>query len=109
MPTPLERAARAYALLVGLAAVAILACAALWTPEQLAQGAPLAALGLAPRACPGCVCCGLSRAFSAALHLEPERALAFHRGVLVALPVCALAALAGPWTFVRGLARRRGA
>lgn len=109
MTVPLQRAARAYALLLGLGALAILAVAALWTPEELARGLPLARLGFAPAPCAGCFACGLSRAFSAALHLEPARALAFHPGVLLALPACVGMAVAGPWIFARGLERRTGA
>ncbi len=90
-----------HALQIVLIALAPLAAAALWASfhysvEAMAQGAPWQAVGLEPVPCPGCLLCGLSRAFTAASHGELTRALAFNPLVALAYPTFWATALAGP-------------
>lgn len=82
-------------------AIAPLAAAALWASfhysvDAMAEGAPWRAVGLEPVPCPGCLLCGLSRAFTATSHGELARALAFNPLVAVLYPVFWATALAGP-------------
>ena len=91
----------------GLAALAALTASWVWSPAEMAAGAPLALAGIPQRVCPGCPLCGMSRAFAAFSRLELDQALAFNRGVLFAYPAAALLAVAGPMAFVAELFQRR--
>jgi uncharacterized protein DUF2752 len=108
------RAARAWILgLLGLASALALTLSLVYAPEAMAAGAPARLLepwvALQPHPCPGCPLCGMSRAFSAASHLELARAVHFNRGVLLAYPVALATAVAGPWILVRHLLSGRAA
>lgn len=67
-------------------AFAALVASRVWNVEAMADGAPVRALGLTPQPCPGCVLCGMSRAFTAASHGDFGRALEFNPLVLFAYP-----------------------
>lgn len=92
-------------------ALAALAASRLWNVEAMADGAPVRALGLTPHPCPGCVLCGMSRAFTAASHGELARALEFNPLVVLAYPaawalVAAAAFIALRFTHRRWIAAR---
>ena len=59
--------------LFGLAAALALALSFLYTPEAMASGAPLAAVGLEATGCPGCPLCGLSRACAGTRECSRQR------------------------------------
>lgn len=81
--------------LLAVGALALLAVSFAYTPEQIAQGGPLAGLRLAP--CPGCVLCGMSRAFCAASHLRLDEAFQFNPLVALIYPLVWGLAVGGPW------------
>src|SRR5688572_9139031 len=87
-------------------ALAALAASRLWSVEAMADGAPVRLLGLTPQPCPGCVLCGMSRAFTAASHGDLARALEFNPLVVLAYPA-AWALVAAAAFFVLRFARRR--
>ena len=89
--------------LAAAAALAALIVSAVWTPEALAAGEPLRALGITLPACPGCWLCGMSRAFAAFTHAGIAEAVAFNGAVVWAYPLAWLAVIAAPL-----LAWRRG-
>lgn len=95
--------------ILGLVALACLVVSFWWTPEAMAAGVPLQALGVEAQACPGCPLCGMSRAFSAASHLRIDEAIGFNRAILVAYPAAALVAVAAPIALARELLARRRA
>lgn len=102
------------ALQLVLVALAPLAAAALvasfvFSVEAMAAGAPWRLVGLEPVPCPGCLLCGLSRAFTAASHGELVRALAFNPLVALAYPAFWATALAGPLFALRFLRPRERA
>ncbi len=87
-------------------ALAALAASRVWSVEAMADGAPMRLLGFEPQPCPGCLLCGMSRAFTAASHGELARALEFNPLVVFAYPAaCALVAAAA--LIVVRFARRR--
>jgi len=90
----------------GFLAILALVISACFTPEALAAGAPARMLGLEPYHCPGCPLCGMSRAFSSVSHAQWGRALEFNAGVLLAYPLAALLAVAGPFQLARELLRK---
>jgi hypothetical protein len=59
-------------------------------PEAIARQEHLAFLGVHFAPCPGCVMCGMSRAFSAFAHGDLSRAVAFNPGVVVFFPLFCL-------------------
>mgnify|MGYP002777813209 len=79
-------ALRIVALALAPLALAALAASRLWSVEAMGGGAPARLLGLTPQPCPGCVLCGMSRAFTAVSHGEFARALAFNPLVVLAYP-----------------------
>lgn len=80
---------------LGVGALALLAVSFAYTPETIVDGGPLASLRVAP--CPGCVLCGMSRAFCAASHLRLDEAFAFNPLVAVIYPLVWALAIGGPW------------
>ena len=80
--------------ILAVGAIALLAVSLAYTPEQIAAGGPLASLRLAP--CPGCVLCGMSRAFCAASHLRLDEAFQFNPLVALIYPLVWGLALGGP-------------
>ena len=92
--------------ILGVLAVSVLALSAVFSPEAMADGAPMRLLGLAPYHCPGCPLCGMSRAFSCASHAQFTRAIAFNSGVLLAYPAAAALAVLGPLVWVNDLWKR---
>ncbi len=86
-------------------AIAILITSFAFTPEEMANGGPLALVGVVPAKCPGCILCGMSRAFCAASHLHAARALAFNPLVSLLYPLTWAVALGGPISFVARHAR----
>src|SRR5688500_20129230 len=82
--------------IVGVLTLAALAVSVAFPPDSVARGAPAKMLGLTPRTCAGCPLCGMSRAFSAASHLQPAVAFDFNRGVVLAYPLAPLPAIGGP-------------
>jgi hypothetical protein len=103
LPADARRAVAICLGICGCAALAALVASCVWSPAELAAGAPLELVGVPRRACPGCPLCGMSRAFAALSRLRVDEALAFNRGVLVAYPAAALLALAGPLACVASL------
>lgn len=95
MSTPTGRTAAWLLLLAASGAAVVLCLSFVVPPEAMAAGEPLASLGLRPPPCPGCVLCGMSRAFACASRGEVGRALAFHPGVAVLYPAAWLLAVAG--------------
>jgi hypothetical protein len=95
--------------LLALAPIAIAALVAsfVWGVDAMSGGAPWKLVGLAPRVCPGCAACGLSRAFSAASHGELVRALAFNPAVALLYPAFWAVAIGGPVLAARRWASRR--
>ncbi|MFO0611486.1 MAG: DUF2752 domain-containing protein [Polyangiaceae bacterium] len=61
-----------------------------YDPAAIARQEHLAFLGVRLAPCPGCVLCGMSRAFAAFAHGEFSRALAFNPGVVVFFPLFCL-------------------
>lgn len=100
-PSTVDTQARNRAVLVitlsilAIGALALLAVSFAYTPETIVGGGPLAGLRAAP--CPGCVLCGMSRAFCAASHLRLDEAFAFNPLVAVIYPLVWALALGGPW------------
>ncbi len=77
---------------VALGAIAALGLFALigtmmWTPADIAAGAPYSALGLPPHNCPGCLMCGMWRAFSSLAHGDWAAAKAHNSLVVVVYPL----------------------
>lgn len=105
-PQQTRQALQIVAVVIAPLALAALAASRVWNVEAMANGAPVRLLGLEPQPCPGCVLCGMSRAFTAASHGEFARALDFNPLVLLAYPAAwALVAAAG--LIVIRFARRR--
>jgi hypothetical protein len=101
------RTARAWILgILGILAISALAISAAFTPEALAEGAPIRLVGLEPHHCPGCPLCGMSRAFSCVTHAHFSRAVEFNAGVLLAYPAAALLACIGPLALAGELWKR---
>lgn len=59
-------------------------------PGAIARQEHVAFLGVKFAPCPGCVLCGMSRAFSALAHGDVDRAIAFNGGVVVFFPLFCL-------------------
>ncbi len=78
-------------------AAACLAVAAAFSPQAIAAGEHLRLLGVVPAACPGCVLCGLSRAFAWAIRGEAARAFDMNPLVLVCFPLALALAVAPLW------------
>ena len=97
---------RALGVLAALAALA-LAIGFAFEPGELARGAPWRLLGLEAPTCPGCVLCGMSRAFAAAAHGRPAEALASNAGVVLLWPLAWILVLFGAQALARTLAPRR--
>lgn len=105
---PRNRAVVAWVLgILAVPAAGALIASFLWSPEAVASGAPMLALGLDPYVCPGCPSCGLSRAFSAMSHLRAGEAIDFNPGVLLGYPLAWLIAGLGPTLLLRELWLRR--
>jgi hypothetical protein len=85
LPADARRALAICLGICGLAALGALVASCVWTPAEMAAGAPLELFGI-----------GMSRAFAAASRLRFDEALDFNRGVLVAYPAAALLALGAP-------------
>jgi hypothetical protein len=82
-----------------LPAIAVLVASFAFTPEQMASGGPLAVVGIQPAKCPGCVLCGMSRAFCAASHLQASRAIEFNPLVALLYPLTWAVSFGGPTLF----------
>ncbi|MCC6408512.1 MAG: DUF2752 domain-containing protein [Planctomycetes bacterium] len=80
--------------ILAVGALGLLAISLAYTPEEIADGGPLASLRLPP--CPGCVLCGMSRAFCAASHLRLDEAFRFNPLVAVIYPLVWGLAIGGP-------------
>ncbi len=96
-------------ILLGTLAMAVLAASFIWTPEDIAAGAHLIALGLPADACAGCPWCGMSRAFSAVSHGRVFEAVGWNMAVLIHYPLAVLVAIFGPrlaWRKLRDSALR---
>jgi hypothetical protein len=106
--TPDQRNAALQIVAVAVAplAAAALAASRIWSVEAVSEGAPVRLLGLTPAPCPGCVLCGMSRAFTAASHGDLARALDFNALVVLAYPA-AWALVAAAAVIVIRFARRR--
>lgn len=89
--------------LPGVLAGSVIVVSFIFTPEAIAQNDHLVWLGLAPDPCVGCGLCGMSRAFSAFSHGAISRAIAYHRGVVVAWPLAAILTPAAAFGVVRTL------
>lgn len=87
-------------LLLAVPCALCLAVAALYSPEAIAAGAHLEALGLPVRPCPGCALCGLSRAFAWAMRGELGLALGLNPLVLPLFPTFWALAIGGPLAFL---------
>lgn len=96
-------------ILLGGLALAVLTASVVWTPEQIAAGAHMRALGLPEGACAGCPWCGMSRAFSAISHLRWSEAINWNIGVLIHYPLMVLLAVLGPLLALRNLRPTRQA
>lgn len=77
----------------------VLAVAAAFSPEAIANGDHLRALRIPIAECLGCGFCGMSRAFSLAMHGQWSAAWAMNPGCSVLLPGFLLAATTGPVVF----------
>ena len=95
--------------LAALAPFAALALALgfIYSPAELADGAPWSSLGLAAPHCPGCWLCGMSRAFAALGHGHLAQAVAHNPLVLALWPLSWLVALGGSLVLARNLTQRR--
>jgi hypothetical protein len=98
-------ALRIVALALAPLALAALAASRLWSVEAIGDGAPVRLLGLTPQPCPGCVLCGMSRAFTAVSHGQFGRALEFNPLVFLAYPAAWFVVGAGLFALVH-FARR---
>ena len=92
-------------LLFGVLAWGVLGVSMMYTPEAIAAGAHLADIGVEVLPCPGCVFCGMSRAFAAVSHLQFDAALQYNPGVFLHYPLALFAALCGPGFTLRHLRR----
>lgn len=72
-----------------------------FTPEAIARQDHVAFLGVKFAPCPGCVLCGMSRAFSAFAHGDVARAIDLNPGVVAFFPLFCLMAIG----FAVGIAR----
>ncbi len=105
-PRQRNAALQIVAVVVAPLALAALAASRVWDVEAMADGAPVRLLGFEPQPCPGCLLCGMSRAFTAASHGEFGRALDFNPLVVFAYPA-AWALVAAAALIVVRFARRR--
>lgn len=87
-------------------AAACLAASAWWSVDAMSAGAPVRLLGFTPSECPGCLLCGMSRAFTAMSHGEFSRAVEFNPLVVLAYPA-AWALVAAAVVLVAHFAVRR--
>lgn len=76
-----------------------------YTPEAIARQDHLAPFGVRFAPCPGCVMCGMSRAFSAFAHGDVSRAVELNPAVVVFFPLFVALVAGLVWAVVR-LARR---
>ena len=76
-----------------------------FAPDAIARQEHLAFLGVRFAPCPGCVMCGMSRAFSAFAHGDFARAVELNAGVVVFFPLFVALVAGLVWAVVR-LARR---
>ncbi|MCE9593825.1 MAG: DUF2752 domain-containing protein [Planctomycetes bacterium] len=83
--------------ILAIGAVVVLATSLAYTPEEIVGGGPLAHFDLRPPVCPGCVLCGMSRAFCAASHLRFDEAVRLNPLVLLLYPLVWAVAVGGPW------------
>lgn len=72
-----------------------------YTPEAVARQDHLAAFGVRFAPCPGCVMCGMSRAFSAFAHGDVSRAVALNPAVVVFFPLFVALVAGLVWAIVR--------
>jgi len=102
------------ALKIVLVAIAPFAAACLWASsrwsvEAMSDGAPLRLVGLTPTECPGCLLCGMSRAFTAMSHGELARAIDFNPLVVLAYPTAWALVAAAAFVVAHFALRRLGA
>lgn len=89
-------------LILGVGSVLI---AAVFTPAEIALGSHWSMLGVSPAPCPGCVMCGMSRAFAAAFHGDMALAYDLNPLVIVMLPAMLIATAATAWAIVHFIRR----
>jgi len=94
------------AVALGAGCLACLAISFAFSPESIAAGEPLRAVGLPVRKCSGCGLCGLSRGFALFSDGRVAAAAALNPAVLVLYPSFWIAAVGGP---ALALLRTRGA
>ena len=81
---------------LGAGCVLCLALSFGYSPEAIAAGDHLAAIGLTVRQCSGCAFCGLSRGFALFSAGRFAEGLALHPGIVVVYPFSWLLAVGGP-------------
>ncbi|MDH5491619.1 MAG: DUF2752 domain-containing protein [Myxococcales bacterium] len=91
--------------LPGIWAAGALTASFVWTPEGIAAGEHLDALGLHLNACSGCGLCGMSRAFSALSHGDFGAAFEYNPGVFGAWPLFWVLAFVSAWGAIHLLRR----